>query len=138
LFGYKRNGPTNTAIVGLQINLPVFDRNQGAIAAAQADTLAAEQTLAATRSRLLAELTITKREYEMRRDQCLQVFKPLLDQANQISEITRLAYREGGIDLVRLLDAERLRIEAQLTWVEALAQYHRSVAGLEYAEGVDR
>ena len=77
-----------------------------------------------------------EREYELDREQYLDTFKPLRDQAIQISDITRAAYNEGGLDLVRLLDAERVRIEAEVSWVGALESYHQSVVALEYAEGV--
>ena len=138
LFGYKRNGPDNTMIAGLQINLPVSDRNQGAIAASEADARAAEENVAALRNQITSEIALARREYEMRRDQYLQTFQPLRNRAVEISDIARAAYREGGLDLVRLLDAERLRVEAQISWVNALANYHLSVAALEYAEGVER
>jgi outer membrane protein TolC len=125
-------------IAGLQINLPVFDRNQGAITAAEADARAAEDNVAVLRNQIVSEVTLARQEYQMRRDQYLQTFRPLLDRAVEISDISRAAYREGGLDLVRLLDAERLRIEAQISWVNALLSYHQSVMALEYAEGVER
>ncbi len=136
LAGYKRNLGDNTALVGLQWNLPLFDRNQGAVAAAAADTQAAEEDYLAVRQRLTAELSIAQREYNLESEQYLQTFKPLRDQAVAISDISRAAYREGGLDLVRLLDAERVRIEAEISWVQALESYHQSVVSLEYAEGV--
>jgi outer membrane protein, heavy metal efflux system len=136
LAGYKRNLGDDTGLVGLQWNLPIFDRNQGAVAAAVADNRAAEEDYAAVRQRLAAQLSIAEREYELDREQYLDTFRPLRDQAIQISDITRAAYNEGGLDLVRLLDAERVRIEAEVSWVEALESYHQSVVALEYAEGV--
>jgi outer membrane protein TolC len=138
LFGYKRNGPDNAMIAGLQINLPVFDRNQGAIVASEADARAAEQSIAALRNQITSEVALAQREYQMRRDQYIQTFQPLRNRAVEISDISRAAYREGGLDLVRLLDAERLRVEAQISWVNALSMYHQSVAALEYAKGVER
>jgi outer membrane protein TolC len=138
LFGYKRNGINNAMIAGVQINLPVFDRNQGAIAASEADARAAEDNVAVLRNQIVSEVTLARQEYQMRRDQYLQTFRPLLDRAVEISDISRAAYREGGLDLVRLLDAERLRIEAQISWVNALQSYHESVVAREYAEGVER
>ncbi len=136
LAGYKRNLGDDTAIVGLQWNLPIFDRNQGAVAAAAANTQAAEEDYLAVRQRLSAQLSIAQREYDFDREQYLQTFKPLRDQAVEISDISRAAYNEGGLDLVRLLDAERVRIEAEVSWVQALESYHQSVVSLEYAEGV--
>jgi outer membrane protein, heavy metal efflux system len=138
LFGYKRNGPDNAMIAGVQINLPLFDRNQGAIAASEADARGAEDNVAVLRNQIVSEVTLARQEYQMRRDQYLQTFQPLLNRAIEISDISRAAYREGGLDLVRLLDAERLRIEAQISWVNALLSYHQNVAALEYAEGVER
>jgi outer membrane protein, heavy metal efflux system len=136
LAGYKRNLGDDTGLVGLQWNLPIFDRNQGAVAAAAADNRAAEEDYAAVRQQLSAQLSIAQREYDLDREQYLDTFKPLRDQAVQISDITRAAYNEGGLDLVRLLDAERVRIEAEVSWAEALESYHQSVVALEYAEGV--
>jgi outer membrane protein TolC len=138
LFGYKRNGPDNAMIAGVQVNLPVFDRNQGAITASEADARGAEDNVAVLRNQIVSEVTVAQQEYQMRRDQYLQTFQPLRDRAVEISDISRGAYREGGLDLVRLLDAERLRIEAQISWVNALLFYHQSVMALEYAEGVER
>lgn len=138
LLGYKRNGQDNTMIAGLQINIPVFDRNRGAIAASEADARAAEETVAALRNQITSEVALAEREYAMRRDQYLQTFQPLRNRAIEISDISRAAYREGGLDLIRLLDAERLRVEAQISWANALLSYHQSVAALEYVEGVDR
>jgi outer membrane protein, heavy metal efflux system len=122
--------------VGLQWNLPIFDRNQGAVAAAAADIRAAEEDYLAVRQQLFAQLSIAQREYDVDREQYLQTFKPLRDQAVEISDISRAAYNEGGLDLVRLLDAERVRVEAEVSWVQALENYHQSVVSLEYAQGV--
>jgi outer membrane protein, heavy metal efflux system len=137
LFGYKRTAGLNTAIAGLQLNLPLFDRNQGARAAAQAETLAAQRTMDATNARLDSEAALARKEYEARLRQARDIFAPLHQQADQISDISRSAYREEGLDLLRLLDAERFRVEAQLAWLRALTDYHKSVVNLERAEGVE-
>ena len=136
--GYKRDVQMDSPIAGVQFDLPLFNRNQGAVAAAKANEDAAAQSLLATRNRLAAELTLAQREYEMRRDQYVQMFKPLRDQAVQISEISRSAYQAGGLDLLRLLDAERARVDAELSYVRALEAFHISVVDLNYAEGMDQ
>jgi len=136
--GYKRDVQIDSSIAGLQFDLPLFNRNQGAVAAAKAEADAADAEYQATRSRLLAELALARKEYDLRRDQYLKVFRPLRQEAVEISDISRAAYQAGGLDLVRLLDAERARIEAQLSYVHALESYHLSVADLNYAEGMDQ
>jgi outer membrane protein TolC len=137
LFGYKRTQGMNTALAGLQLNLPLFNRNQGATGAAQANVQAAEQDAESTQLLLRSELEIARREYETRRRQVEISFRPLREQAVQISNISRAAYKEGGIDLLRLIDAERLRIESEIALIRSLNDYHKSVAELERAEGVE-
>jgi cobalt-zinc-cadmium efflux system outer membrane protein len=136
--GYKRDVGIDTPVAGVQFDLPLFNRNQGAVAAAKADEDAARESYDATRTRLAAQLTLARREYEMRREQYLQVFLPLRQQAVEISDISRAAYRAGGLDLIRLLDAERARVDAELSYVRALEGFHLSVAALNYAEGMDQ
>ena len=43
---------------------------------------------------------------------------------------------EGGADLLRLLDAERVRLETQLLLVQALTEFRLSEAAVETAMGV--
>jgi outer membrane protein TolC len=136
--GYKRDIDLDSPVAGVQFDIPLFNRNQGAVAASRADEEAASETYQATRNRLAAELILAQREYEMRREQYLQVFKPLRNQAVEISDISRAAYQAGGLDLLRLLDAERARVDAQLSYVRALEGFHLSVAALNYAEGMDQ
>jgi outer membrane protein TolC len=136
--GYKRDVNIDTPVAGVQFDLPLFNRNQGAVAAAHAEEDVARETYQATRNRLAAELALAQREFEMRREQYLQTFKPLRGQAIEISNISRAAYQAGGLDLLRLLDAERARVDAELSYVRALEGFHLSVAALNYAEGLDQ
>jgi cobalt-zinc-cadmium efflux system outer membrane protein len=136
--GYKRDVQVDTPLAGLQFDIPIFNRNQGTVAAAKAETTAAEADLQASKNRLQAELALARKEYELRKDQYLNVFKPLRAEAVEISNISRAAYQAGGLDLVRLLDAEDARIQAELSYVRALEGYHASVNDLNYAEGMDQ
>jgi outer membrane protein, heavy metal efflux system len=83
------------------------------------------------------ELALARMAYTTWKRQVTQRYQPLHEQAEEVAEISRAAFREGGMDLLHLLDAERLRVEAQTSWVEALASYHQSVLSLEYAQGIE-
>lgn len=63
LFGYKRTAGLNTMIAGVQINLPIQNRNQGAIAAATAEEAAAAATLRAGRLAARTEIEALAGEY---------------------------------------------------------------------------
>jgi cobalt-zinc-cadmium efflux system outer membrane protein len=81
---------------------------------------------------------LAQKVYDTKKAQYLETFLPLRDKAIQISDISRAAYREGGLDLLRFLDAERVRVDAQLSYVHALQDVHLSVVELNYAEGLDQ
>jgi outer membrane protein TolC len=136
LFGYKRTGGLDGVIGGLQVDLPMFNRNQGNIAGAEAEIRLAESNAAATEALIRAELKAAQAEYEIRRRQVQSSLKPMLDQAKESSRIALAAYREGGADLLRLLDAERVRIETEILYVRTMAEYRQSIAALEAAAGV--
>jgi outer membrane protein TolC len=136
MLGYKRATGFHTAIGGVQFGLPFFNRNQGAIAAAVADTRAGEAELAAAEAMVRAEVRAAQIEVEMRRRQIAELLVPSLGRAAESARIAQAAYREGGADLLRLLDAERLRIELEVLHYRTLAEYRQSVAALESALGV--
>lgn len=143
-YGYKRtqlpdttNG-VNTAIVALRITLPITDKNQGNRAAAEAEVRRQRQLLAATEAAIRAEFAVALQEYESRRSELVNALQPLHEHAATIAQIAAAAYAEGGTDLLRLLDAERARLEAELAWTQGMVNYRQSVVGLEAAEGVNQ
>lgn len=137
IVGYKRTQGFNTMLGGVQLNLPVRDRNQGNIAAAEREVKAAEANLAATEALVRAEVTGASRDFEMRRAIVLRSLPPLREQAEESSRISLAAYREGGSDLLRLLDAERVRIETNLLHIRTLAEFQQSKVALETALGME-
>ncbi len=72
----------------------------------------------------------------MRRDEAIATLEPLRQEAINLAQIAAAAYAEGGTDLLRLLDAERARIDADLAWARGMTEYHQSIVRLEAAEGV--
>ena len=112
LYGYKRTqlvdatSGVNTAMAGLQITLPITDRNQGNRAAASAEVRRQEQLLAATEAEVRADYFGALQEYQLRRIEVVETLQPLREHARTISEITQAAYAQGGMELLRLLDAE--------------------------------
>ena len=141
-YGYKRTQlpdsttGVNTALAGLQITLPITDRNQGNRAAAVADVSRQQQLLAATQASILADYYSALQEYQLRRSEVIDTLRPLQEHGKQISEIAEAAFEQGGTDVLRLLDAERARLDAQLAFVQGMVEYQQSIVNLEGAEGV--
>lgn len=138
LFGYKQTGGYSTVLGGAQWNLPLFNRNQGNIAAAEATVRVAQSELAATAALVRAEVRAAEADVKIRARQISGTLERMRRQAAESEKIAMAAYQEGGTDLLRLLDAERLRIETETLYYRTLAEYRQSIAALETAMGVDQ
>ena len=142
IYGFKRTqlvdatSGVNTAVAGVRMTLPIMDRNQGNRAAAVAEVQRQEQLLAAAEANVRADYYSALQEYELRRTEVIQTLQPLRQHAANISQIAQAAYVQGGTDLLRLLDAERTRLEAGLAYVRGMVEYKQSIANLQAAEGV--
>ena len=143
IYGYKHtqlpdtlNG-VNTAVAGLGITLPVADRNQGNRAAAAAEVRRQQQLLTEAQEQARADYTAALQDYDARRTEVTNTLTPLREHAASFVDIAAAAYREGGTGLLRLLDAERARLDADLSWTRGLIEYQLSIVRLEGAEGVD-
>jgi len=143
-YGYKRTQlpdtttGINTAIAAVRITLPVSDKNQGNRIAAQAEVRRQRQLLAAKQTEIRAEYDAALQEYEARRSELVNALEPLRDHAATIATIAGAAYAAGGTDLLRLLDAERARLDAELAWTQGMVDYRQSIVRLEAAEGVNQ
>jgi cobalt-zinc-cadmium efflux system outer membrane protein len=134
-FGYKRTAGHDTLMGIFNIPLPVRNRNQGAIAAASADIRVTEANLRSTEALVRAEVESARSAYESRRRMLTEVLRPMRDRADEVARIGEAAYREGGIDLLRLLDAQRARLDALTAWYQGLAEYQSSVTTLQIVTG---
>jgi cobalt-zinc-cadmium efflux system outer membrane protein len=133
--GYKRVGPDNTVVFGVNIPLKVRDRNQAAIARAETDVKTAQTRLQLVRNRALSEVEAAYGTFQMTRDQ-IQIFQDeLLRQSDESRTITLAAYEEGGTELLPVLDAQRTRSEVRLQYFKTLFDYQASIIDLELAAG---
>jgi cobalt-zinc-cadmium efflux system outer membrane protein len=135
LFGYKHTGGLDTLLGGIQVDLPFRNRNQGLIAQASAEIRVAESSLAATQALVRAEIETARMDYDLRRREVTTLLEPLVSQAAETYRIAEAAYRAGGSDLLRLLDAQRVRIEAQIALARGRAELHQSWVALQMALG---
>ena len=135
LFGYKRNNGQDTLMAGYQISLAFRNRNQGRIAGATAEIRVAEQEARATEARIAADLASAWSEAEGKRRLLMEVVTPMRDRAQEIARIAEAAYKEGGMDLLRLIDAQRARLDALTAYYRALAEYQQAVTNLRIVTG---
>ncbi len=143
-YGYKRTElpdtvtGVNTAVASLRITLPTTDKNQGNRLAAGAEVRRQQQLINALEADVRADYASALQEYQLRRAEYVNALQPLREHAANIATIVAAAYAEGGTDLLRLLDAERTRLDAELAWVRGMVDFRQSIVRLEAAEGVNQ
>jgi len=125
----------NTVSLFGQVQLPIFDRNQGEIArTGYAITQAQEQEKFANGQ----VLTDVRDAFENLRsnDQIVGLYRSgYLDAAQQSRDISEYAYRHGAASLLDFLDAERSYRSTQLAYRQALASYLLAVEQIRQATG---
>ncbi len=142
--GYKRFSGSgqftgqNTLFFGFQVPLPIFDRNQGQIAAAHAHVRGAKDAVTDQEIAIRAEVASALSDYGSRRQALLKVLPRMARRAAVSDEIAEGAYRLGGADILRFLDATRIDIDTQVLFVQTLIDYHESVVNLELVTGMLR
>ena len=128
--------PATDVIAGIAFDAPVLSLRGGAIARARAEQKLAETTAETEQRRLAAALVdaLGRAGGAGERSRTLATaVLPALDQAWRMNEE---GYRDGRVDLLRLLDAQRVRLETRIAVVEAEAAWQRALADVERAAGV--
>jgi outer membrane protein, heavy metal efflux system len=132
---YTHVADLSTASLFGQMQLPIFDRNQGEIARTRiVITQAQEQQKAASEQ----VMTDVEDAYEGLRtnDQVVQLYRSgYLDEAQQDRDISQYAYQRGAASLLDYLDAERSYRATQLAYRQSLASYLTALEQLREAVG---
>lgn len=135
---YRRqqwNASANALTVTLGVPLPVFNRNQGEIERARQEQRQAELKARALEAEIAGEVETAYRLFEAARSMLHTVRGSMLQHARDLREITDFSYRRGETSLLALLDAQRAFNETMQAYLEARAEYARSLYLLEFTSG---
>lgn len=131
--GYKRaeDLDAEAAIVGISIPLPFFNRNQGNVKAAEYELnrVTAQKEAAVTETYRAIQQAYHTLEASYNEVQKLQ--EQVLPGAERAFEAAQIGYREGKFDYLEVLDAQRTLFSSRTRYIQALAEYNRTVADLE-------
>ncbi len=135
LAGYKRNSGANTLYAGVQIQLPFSNRNQGEVQRSQANLQLAQDQLQQVEMSVRADVTSAEEGYSREREIVEHVLPDMRSRAQQNLAIMNDAYKTGGIDLLRYIDAERTAIDVEVSALRSLADYQQSALRLTLVYG---
>jgi outer membrane protein, heavy metal efflux system len=134
-FAYTHTAGQSSGAFFFNIELPIFDRNQGNIAHARyAITQAQEQASEASEQ----VMTDVADAFENLRtnDKIIQLYQGgYVDQAKQSRDISEYAFKRGAASLLDFLDAERTYRANQLAYRQALASHMAAVEQMRQAVG---
>ncbi len=106
-------------------------------AEATAETAAAKARVRAVENalRLAVQQAFVRVKAAERRAALLRT--TILPQSEQTLEVSRVAYQTDRVEFLAIIDNERVRLDAQLDYYEALSDFEQSLADLERAVGTD-
>ena len=136
--GARRNEELglNQAIIGVSIQLPIFDRNQGNLLEAIRRTDKARDELTATEFRLSSELAQNHERLTTSRREVETLRQDIMPGAISAFDSTTRGFELGKFSFLDVLDAQRTLFQARSQYLRALAEVHRSAASLERILGV--
>ena len=120
-----------TALVGISIPLPVFDRNQGNLMAAQQRINRAVDEQAAMNLQLRTLLTQAYESLIAADKQINMLRDEILPGARETFRMASRGYELGRFGFLELLDAQRTLFQNQTLYLQALTNYQRLINEIE-------
>ncbi|MDP8989816.1 MAG: TolC family protein [Acidobacteriota bacterium] len=134
-FNYSHVADINSGAFFFNMQIPIFDRNQGEIARTRA-AITQSQELAAEANEQVTSDVVSAYEGVHTNDQIITLYRSgYLDQTTQSRDISQYAYQRGAASLLDFLDAERSYRANQLSYRQALAAYMVALEQLREAVG---
>ena len=119
------------AALQLSMPIPITNRNQGGIAEAQADVVAAEHAVDRTQFRLQQRLATVFARYEQARRQVERYDSAILKKAEDNLDLNRRTLVGGETTYIAVLTAQRTYAQAKLARLNALEQLWSAAVEIE-------
>lgn len=123
----------NSVGVGLGLNLPLWNRNRGAISAAGLARDQASRDLARTQAKAASERALALAGHGAAEERFARYRDQILPKALEVRESVAFAYRTGAASLLELLEAERSANEVAMATIQAQADALTAAADLAAA-----
>jgi cobalt-zinc-cadmium efflux system outer membrane protein len=121
--GFEYKDPDQTGLLptlGLGIGLPLFDRNRGPIAQAEAERIRAEAELRLAQVEARNDIAHATRERENALARAVRD-QALVASANRVVSMSLTAYQEGASSLSNVLEAQRTARDVLSQYIDDLA-----------------
>ena len=132
-FGAGVDNGTNSGMMNLQVGapIPLFNKNQGNIAAAQAEYCRAVMESQRIEQSIRARLAAVSRDFESALEASKSYRTDILPSAEEALTLADDAYKAGEMDFIQVLVARRTFFESNLQYVNAQAQLASAQAKID-------
>ncbi len=156
-YNYERFEPVVPSIAGqrkglegrfeIGVNVPIFNRNQGGIAAAQAEFDIANRELERVRLSLTSRFTAGLREYRNAQQMVERYRTQMVPRAREAYRTYLTNFRQMAAAYPQVLIAQRTLFQVEVEYAQALVQLRESVVrlrgyllegGLDFERGVEK
>jgi cobalt-zinc-cadmium efflux system outer membrane protein len=124
----RKIGPEGRIEVG--VNVPLFNRNKGGIAAAEAELAIAERELDRLQLSLRSRMASSFREYRSARTMVEKYRTQVIPRARQAYEMYLSNFRQMAASYPQVLIAQRTLFQVEVEYARSLVELRRSAAGL--------
>jgi len=136
--GFLRNNESgeNAALLGLSVGLPLFNRNQGAVAARARRVEAAKEEYEAARRAMRSETRSLVSRLNTLRRQVATLEDTIIPRLSEVHASLEEYYARGLVSILEVLESRRALVDKELEAVEMRAQWWQGAAELFEKSGV--
>jgi cobalt-zinc-cadmium efflux system outer membrane protein len=118
-------------VASVSLPLPIFDRNQGAVRAAQAALNKAEDERREKEIQIRTALAVCYQQLATSYDELQTIATEILPGAQSAFDAAQEGYRQGKFSYLQVLDTQRSLFEYKIRSIDAFQSYHKSKMDLE-------
>lgn len=132
--GYRtlQNTGNKGMALGVSIPLPFFNQNQGNVQRAMAETLKTRDQYIELELALENKLALAHAELIRAYKEADKIRSTVLKAATESFELAKEGYVEGKFEYLDMLDSQKTLFEVRERYIQALLNYHQSLADIEY------
>ncbi len=135
-FNYSHVAGSSSGSLFFNIELPIFDRNQGEKARTKFAITQAEETFTEANETVMTDVRNAYEALNVNK-QIVELYDSgYLKNAQESKDISEYAYKKGAASLLDFLDAERSYRATELAYRQAVAAYMLALEQLKQATGV--
>ena len=132
-FAAGADNGTNSGLINLQIGapIPVFNKNQGNIAAARAELMRASREVERIENAIKARLAAVSRDYDSSLAGVAKYATDILPNADDGLKLAEQAYKAGETSFVQVLVARRTYFDTNLQYIASQTQLAQAQAQVD-------